>query len=466
MGLVFVALKINKMMRIYIVIVSLFFFNINFAQQLSFEIKNPAESKLIISRIHGENATIIDTIGSIESGVFHFSLSNKQIGFYRISFVNRKEINFIYNDNDVEIQTDAHNILDSLKVIKSESNKLYYAYLKLNKTYKTKTELLQFVLVHYPKDDDYYRTTQAKVEQLQVQYLKFVDTTSQKNPNSFIARYIKSSQLPIVNYNMPLPEQLAYLKTHALDNVDFKDSELTNSDLFTNKTIEYLTYYRNPQLPKELLEKEFMIAVDSLLNKAKVNYQVYKQIVEYLIDGFKKYGFEEDVEYVVKNYVVKDDICLDKETEASIGNMVDQMEYLRINTTAPDIVMKGTSGKEINMNKVKSGKMLVLFYASWCPHCKKLMPKLVDYIKSIKNDSLKVLAVSLDSIKTDWLNFVKVNGMNWINVNSSKGWDCKAAHDYYIYATPTMFLLNNDKRIIGKPLTIEELKKELGDYHS
>lgn len=29
------------------------------------------------------------------------------------------------------------------------------------------------------------------------------------------------------------------------------------SDCFTNKTIEYLTYYRNPQLPKELLEKEF-----------------------------------------------------------------------------------------------------------------------------------------------------------------------------------------------------------------
>jgi peroxiredoxin len=441
-------------------------FNIIVAQQINFGINNLNVTKSIVSRLNGENATAIDTIKCTESGDFEFTLRNEQTGFYRISFANNEEISFIYDDKDIDIQTDVDNLLDSLKVIKSASNKLYYKFLKLNKAYKTKTELLRFILAHYPKDDDFYKTTEDKIEQLQAKYLKFVDTTSQSNPNSFVARYIKSSQLPIVNYNLPLPEQLAFLKAHALDNVDFKDGELTNSDLFTNKTIEYLTYYRDPQLSKELLEKQFMIAVDTLLNKAKVNYRVYKQIVEYLIDGFKKYGFEEDVEYVVKNYVVKDDLCLDKETEASIENMVNQMEYLRINTTAPDILMKDSSGNEIDMDKIKSDELLVLFYASWCPHCKKLMPKLVDYLRSRKDNTLKVIAVSLDSIKTNWLDFVKQNDMSWLNLNSNKGWDCKAAHDYYIYATPTMFLLDKDKKIIGKPLTIEELKTELEDYHS
>jgi len=33
---------------------------------------------------------------------------------------------------------------------------------------------------------------------------------------------------------------MKYLKLHALDNVDFNDGELTYSDLFTNKSIEYL----------------------------------------------------------------------------------------------------------------------------------------------------------------------------------------------------------------------------------
>jgi hypothetical protein len=93
--------------------------------------------------------------------------------------------------------------------------------------------------------------------------------------------------LPVVPPEITFDDQLTFLKTYALDNVNFYDDGLVHSDAFTSKTIEYLTYYRNPQLPLGLLEKEFMSAVDSILNKAKVNEIVYQHIVEYLIDGFK-----------------------------------------------------------------------------------------------------------------------------------------------------------------------------------
>ena len=142
----------------------------------------------------------------------------------------------------------------------------------------------------------------------------FVNVTAQANPNSFIARYVRSAQLPIVETSIPFDEQLTYLKTHALDNVNFYDDGLIYSDAFTNKTIEYLTYYRNPQLPLELLEKEFKSAIDTILNKAKVNEIVYTHIVEYLLDGFKKFGFDNVINYIVENYVIKDDLCLDRKT--------------------------------------------------------------------------------------------------------------------------------------------------------
>ena len=99
-----------------------------------------------------------------------------------------------------------------------------------------------------------------------------------------------------------------------MDNVNFYDTDLIYSDAFTNKTIEYLTYYRNPQLPLELLEKEFMAAVDTILNKVKVNSVVYQHMVEYLLDGFKKFGFDNVLNYIVENYVVKDDLCLRSNT--------------------------------------------------------------------------------------------------------------------------------------------------------
>ena len=79
--------------------------------------------------------------------------------------------------------------------------------------------------------------------------MQFVNLTSQANLNSFIAKYIRSAQLPVLDISIPIEKQLDYLKAHALDNVDFNNSLLINSDVFTNKTIEHLTYYRNPQLP-------------------------------------------------------------------------------------------------------------------------------------------------------------------------------------------------------------------------
>lgn len=47
---------------------------------------------------------------------------------------------------------------------------------------------------------------------------------------------------------------------------------------------------------------------------------------------------------------------------------------------------------------------------------------------------------------------------NWVNASDLKGWEGKAAVDYFIYATPTMFLVDKDMKLIGMPKTVEELE--------
>ncbi|MDP2365424.1 MAG: TlpA disulfide reductase family protein, partial [Ignavibacteria bacterium] len=103
----------------------------------------------------------------------------------------------------------------------------------------------------------------------------------------------------------------------------------------------------------------------------------------------------------------------------------------------------------------------IIFYASWCPHCQTLLPQIYDYYKNQKEKKFEVLAISIDSSRTDWLNFVKTNNLNWINVSDLKGWAGQAVLDYYIYATPTMFLVDKNLKLIGIPKTLEELKNNL-----
>jgi len=434
----------------YIYTILIFYNFAVYSQSINIQVSNLNHQTVKLFLLSGENLSFVDSI-NVSEHIFTFQINGEK-GFYRIIFDENKWLNFVYDGNDIRIKTDFNDILDSLKIVKSESNKLYYKFLKLNKDYKTKTELLNVILTHYPKDDEYYSISNSKLKSIQNEYKNFINVESQEKPNSFIARYIKSSQLPIIPENIGQQEQLNYLKNHALDNIDFDDAELISSDIFTNKSIEYLTYYRNPQLPKELLEQEFMKAVDTLLNKAKVNQLVYQHITEYLIDGFKKFGFDKIIDYIIENYVIADDLCLDETLENSIEKRIEQSKKLSIGKKVPNIIMPDKDGKVFDLYYSNSEKTLLVFYSTKCPHCVELLPRL----KELQNN-IEIRSISLDTNMEEWLKFIEENNLTFTHINDPNGWDGDLATDFYIYATPTMFLLDQEKKIIGKPTSYLEL---------
>lgn len=439
----------------------IFFVVFNFSYSIAQEVVIKAADSNGLAALYslsGEKSLFIDSISTSNNNTYQFILSNSHSGFYRLVFNNKKWLDFIYDKEDIVIEADLLKTNINTVVINSEANKLYYDFVDLNKNYKTKSELLFLILNNYPDNDSYHQTTKETLLKLQEEYLYFVNITTQSNPNSFISKYVLSAQLPIVDAGLSGKDQPNYLKSQALDKVDFLNGELIYSDVFTNKSIEYLSYYRNPQLPIELLEKEFEIAIDSILNKAKANDIVYKHIVEYLLDGFKKFGFDNVINYIIDNYVIADDICLDEKLETALERRIQQNKLFKPGFIVPDIEMNSPSGSVVKLSEISAEKTLIIFYASWCPHCKDLLPQIYDLYKNQKEKKIEVLAVSIDTSKTDWLNFIKTNQLEWLNVSDLKGWEGKAVLDYNIYATPTLFLLDREKKLVKTIIEINELK--------
>ncbi|MBI5219771.1 MAG: redoxin domain-containing protein [Bacteroidia bacterium] len=78
------------------------------------------------------------------------------------------------------------------------------------------------------------------------------------------------------------------------------------------------------------------------------------------------------------------------------------------------------------------------------------------------NLKLITVAVSLDSDYAQWQKFVTENNLlSFLNFSELKGWKGGVSKQYNVYATPTMFLLDKDKKIIAKPLITDELKQLL-----
>jgi thiol-disulfide isomerase/thioredoxin len=451
------------MRYLFIYIILVFNFGHVLSQTININIKNLNKSKAAFSYIRGEDIVLIDSLFPIGKTNFHYSFAKNasHLGLYRLSLADSSWIDFIIDWKDVTLNTDADNIIDSMTAINSESNKIYYDFLRLTKEYNSKTEKLRSILSKYSKDDNDYISAENKLHQLQKEYLQFVKVFSQKDKKSFAARYIQSVQLPVDTLNLPNDVQKANLKMHSLDNINFDDDDLIYSNAFPLKLKDYLALFKDPKLPKDLIEKEYMQAVDTILNKAKVNQLVYEDITEYLINEFKGLGYNDVIVYLVDNYVIKDDLCIDDKLRNSIQRRMDQSKRFRTGAVVPNIIIPDSTGINVDLMNIKTEKILIIFYASWCPHCQRIMPKLNYFYNNTDKEKFKILAISIDTSRTDWLNFVRKNNFTWINVSDLKGGSGKSLEDYYIYATPTMFLLNDKKEIIAVPADLDELKKAL-----
>ena len=91
------------------------------------------------------------------------------------------------------------------------------------------------------------------------------------------------------------------------------------------------------------------------------------------------------------------------------------------------------------------------------PHCQRLIPKLIKLYNDQKEKKLEVYAVSIDTNKTDWIDFVNSNTLKWINVRAVNGEYKKIVREYHLYSTPTMIVVDKNKKVISLPNDISEL---------
>ncbi len=104
---------------------------------------------------------------------------------------------------------------------------------------------------------------------------------------------------------------------------------------------------------------------------------------------------------------------------------------------------------------------MLYFWASWCSACQKENPMLVGMYNKYKGKGFDIYAVSLDSDETEWISAIESSKLTWKNVSELNGLESEVAKTYEIWATPTIYLLDNKMRIISKGLTGSELEMKL-----
>lgn len=115
---------------------------------------------------------------------------------------------------------------------------------------------------------------------------------------------------------------------------------------------------------------------------------------------------------------------------------------------APDFTLKSVDGKTVKLSDYKGKVIIIDFWATWCPPCRKGIPDLVSIQKEFKNDVV-IIGISLDREKTikDVPGFVKDYGINYPVVYG----DDEVVVTYGgIEGIPTAFVIDKQGNVVDK----------------
>ena len=211
-----------------------------------------------------------------------------------------------------------------------------------------------------------------------------------------------------------------------------------------------------PPLPDSIIER-----VDETLVKAKANGEVYNWTVRYLYNLYREAPLEGNTEvynYIGENYILTEpNRWNDKTFVEKVHSRVAKAKLNPIGEKATNLVLQSPGGRKVYLFSIKANYTILFFYNPECEACKPVSAALSDFSKQYQAKGVEVFAVYMDKKQDVWKEAIATKGQNWINVFDPNG-SAKIEEKYDIYALPMIYLLEKDKKVIGRDVPVEKLK--------
>jgi peroxiredoxin len=254
--------------------------------------------------------------------------------------------------------------------------------------------------------------------------------------------------------------QLRYYREHFFDNYNLGDEALLRLPkiFYWEKVNEYLTrlFVQHP----DSLTK----AIDGIVAVAKKNKDTYRFLVWKCLGTYQQpeiMGLDEVYVNLVDKYIATGemDYWLDKKTIQNIKDYANKVRRAMIGRTAPNLIMQNENLQPRSLYDIKAKYTLIFFFKPTCGHCREEAPKLVQFYNSAKKKfTLEVFAVSTDTSMKEMKEFIHEMKTPWTTVNGPRSFIKTHFSDlYYAETTPTIYILDERKKIIARKLAVDQL---------
>lgn len=310
---------------------------------------------------------------------------------------------------------------------------------------------------------------QSEINQLTQDLHAYWFRIKDEYPNTFLSAFLLANYVPALdvatlpaevqeNDSLLLIERFYFQQKHFWDFFDYTDERLLYTPLFKPKLETWFTkvlFQNYDSVKSEIFKfiedvrpnkRIFQFATSWFLN-ASINSNIMGMDALF-VDLARTYYFSGQAFWATDESMKK------------IRENVAFAEHNLIGKTAPDLTLENIDGEHVNLHKIQSKITILLIYEPDCSHCKEFVPHLhKDVYQQFKDKGLKVFAIYSMDKKEEWAEFLtKHNLYDWINV-----WDETHISQFKILydarKTPAVYILDENKKIIAKGITVEQIRE-------
>ncbi|KKK37277.1 thiol:disulfide interchange protein [Mesobacillus campisalis] len=139
-------------------------------------------------------------------------------------------------------------------------------------------------------------------------------------------------------------------------------------------------------------------------------------------------------------------------------------EGIEQGSRAPDFTLTDLRGETLKLSDYRGKKVLLNFWATWCPPCKAEMPYMQKFYEKYKSEGFEVLAVNMtvtEKSREDVVRFVEEHDLTFRIPMDDKN---QVFSHYEIMAYPTSFFIDSDgviRSVAIGGMTEEFIEREL-----
>lgn len=386
-------------------------------------------------------------------------------GIYTLILGQKQQVDLLLGE-DQHVQISQQH--GSTKLEGASESEWFQAYVTFLKTKQQLASRLRQQLAESGEQTELQETIKKRLAQLDVEMQQKWQSEAEKGAGLFYGKFMNANRQKVLNKaDFPAEVQASdslmwvhtyqFNKNHYWDYFDWLDPRMWRTPTIHSKLENYFNKVLI-QHPDSVLP----VAVE-MIEASKTQPEIFQNLVSFLLNNSvqSEYLGMENVFVALaeKYYLSGQAFWASSKTLETIRREVYFRKNNLVGSTAAELFLPDEEGQYHSLHQQSTAYTVVVFWEPECGHCKQQIPALFEEVFLQTDPSkLAVLAVYTQDNQEEWQHFIAEHELNgWLNL-----WDpdrlSNMQVNYNIRTTPMIYLLDRDKKIIAKKLTVDTLK--------